>query len=263
MNFKKSLNIILNIALLFIATYAYSQNNHGAFKTGEWFKYKMRYGIINAGFATLEVQDTVYNNRPNFFIKGKGWTTGVVKFFFKVEDVYQSIVDKETLYPNVFKRRVDEGGYKITKDIFFNQTNAQARVADYKHKTDKTYPVIKGVQDMISSMYFLRNTDFSNLKINQELSVDLFYDQQLNNFKLRYLGREVINTKFGKIEALKFKPFVESGRVFKDQNSVIVWVSDDENKIPLKIKADLVVGSLKAELESFKGLANAFPVIFN
>jgi len=116
---------------------------------------------------------------------------------------------------------------------------------------------------MISSMYYLRNTDLSSLKLNEEAEVNLFYDQKINKFKVRFLGREIIKTKFGKIKAIMLKPIVESGRVFKGQNSVTVWVSDDENKIPLKIKADLVVGSLKAELESFKGLANAFPVIFN
>ncbi len=263
MNCNKTLHKILIIIVLAISSHAFTQNNHGAFKTGEWFKYKLRYGIINAGYATLEVQDTIYNNQPNYFIKGKGWTTGMVKLFFKVEDVYQTIVDKNTLYPNYFIRRVDEGGYTKKKDIIFNHTTLQARVENYKHKTSKIYSIPKGIQDMISSMYYLRNTDLSSLKLNEETTVNLFYDQKINKFKVRFLGKEIIRTKFGKIKAIMLKPIVESGRVFKGQNSVTVWVSDDENKIPLKIKADLVVGSLKAELESFKGLANSFPVIFN
>lgn len=263
MNLHTLFRIFLLIIILTAPFYSFSQNNIGAFDTGEWFKFKLKYGFINAGFATLEVKDTLYNNKVDYFIKGRGWTTGVIRLFFKVEDVYQSVVDKESLYPNFFKRRVNEGGYRKTKDIIFNHADLQARVINYKHKTDKTYPISSGVQDMISSMYFLRNTDLSNLKINQEISIDLFYDQKLNNFKLRFLGKEVIKSKFGKIKTLKFKPFVESGRVFKDKNSVTVWISDDENKIILKIKAELTVGSLKAELISFKGLANTFPIIFD
>lgn len=263
MSCHKALHKILIIIVLAISSHAFTQNNHGAFKTGEWFKYKLRYGIINAGFATLEVKDTLYSNQPNYFIKGKGWTTGMVKFFFKVEDVYQTIVDKNTLHPNYFIRRVDEGGYIKKKDIIFNQELKQARVENYKHKTSEIFTIPEGVQDMISAMYYLRNTNLSDLKIGEEATVDLFYDQKINKFKVRFLGKEIIRTKFGKIKAIMLKPIVESGRVFKGQNSVTVWVSDDENKIPLKIKADLVVGSLKAELESFKGLANAFPVIFN
>ena len=263
MSYHKAFHKILIIIILTISSHAFTQNNHGAFKTGEWFKYKLRYGIINAGYATLEVQDTIYNSQPNYFIKGKGWTTGMVKFFFKVEDVYQTIVDKNTLHPNYFIRRVNEGGYTKKKDIIFNHITLQARVENYKHKTSKTYTIPEGIQDMISSMYYLRNTDLSSLKLNEEAEVNLFYDQKINKFKVRFLGKEIIRTKFGKIKAIMLKPIVESGRVFKGKNSVTVWVSDDENKIPLKIKADLVVGSLKAELESFKGLANAFPVIFN
>jgi len=240
-----------------------SQNNRGAFNSGEWLKFKLRYGFLNAGYTSLTVKDTIYNKSQKYLIKGKGWTTGVVKLFYKVNDHYHSVIDKETLYPYLFRRRVSEGGYKIVKDIQFDQKNNKAKVIDYKRKTEKYYKTTVGVQDMISSMYYIRNLDLSNLKINQELSINLFYDQVLNNFKLRYLGKEIINTKFGKIKTLKFKPFVETGRVFKGENSVTVWVSDDENKIPIKIKADLVVGSLKAELESFKGLKNAFPIIFN
>jgi len=255
---------IFLLFIVFLSPLAgYSQNNHGAFKSGEWLKYKLRYGFFNAGYASLEVKDTIYQNNSKFLITGKGWTSGMVKIFFKVEDVYQSVVDKSTLYPTLFRRRVNEGGYKILKDIKFYQEEKKAKVIDYKHRTEKSFSTIYGVQDMISSMYFIRNTNLSHLKINQEISVNLFYDDVQNGFVLRFLGKEIINTKFGKIKTLKFKPFVESGRVFKDKNSVVVWVTDDENKIPIKIKANLVVGSLKAELESFKGLANTFPVIFN
>lgn len=249
--------------VLFGVTAGNAQNNKSAFKTGEWIKFKMRYGFLNAGYATLEIRDTVYQGKSNFLINGNGWTSGMVKFFFKVEDTYQSVVDKNSLEPYYFRRRVDEGGYKILNDITFNQNEATAKVIDYKHHSEVSFNVVKGIQDMISAMYYLRNTNLSNLEIDQEVTIDLFYDKQVNNFKLRFLGREIINTQFGKIKTLMFKPFVESGRVFKDQNSVVVWVTDDENKIPVKIKADLAVGSLKAELESFKGLANAFPIIFN
>jgi len=261
---KNKLPLLILLILLFLSPLkASSQNNHGAFNTGEWLKFKLRYGFINAGYTSLTVKDTLYDGKTNFLIKGRGWTTGMVKLFYKVDDHYHSVLDKNTLYPYFFKRRVSEGGYKILKDIRFNQKENIAKVINYKHKTKKDYKTVPGVQDMISSMYFIRNLDLSHLKINQELSIDLFYDQVLNNFKFRFLGKEIINTKFGKIKTLKFKPFVESGRVFKAKNSVTVWVTDDDNKIPVKIKAELAVGSLKAELVSFKGLANAFPIIFN
>ena len=81
--------------------------------------------------------------------------------------------------------------------------------------------------------------------------------------ELHYKGKDIITTKFGKVKTLVFKPMVQSGRVFKDDETVTFWVTDDKNKLPLKIKASILVGSLKAELFQYKGLANSFPIIFN
>ena len=91
----------------------------------------------------------------------------------------------------------------------------------------------------------------------------MFFDEEITNFKLHFLGREIIRTKFGKVKALKFRPLVQAGRVFKEKESLSIWISDDENKIPLRVKASLAVGSLRADLDAFKGLAHPFNIIFN
>ena len=90
----------------------------------------------------------------------------------------------------------------------------------------------------------------------------MFFDEENYKFKLKFLGKETINTTFGKIKTLKFRPYVMAGRVFKEEESLTLWVSDDDNKIPLRIKADLAVGSLRADLEVFKGLKHSFKVQF-
>jgi hypothetical protein len=111
---------------------------------------------------------------------------------------------------------------------------------------------------MLSSFYYLRGRDVKRMKKGDEIAIDMFMDSQVYPFKLRFLGREVLNTKFGKINTLIFRPMVQSGRIFKAQESVTLWITDDANKIPIKMKADLAVGSLRAELEKYKGLANPF-----
>jgi hypothetical protein len=88
----------------------------------------------------------------------------------------------------------------------------------------------------------------------------MFFDDEVFKFKLKYLGKEDIDTKFGVIPTLVFRPYVQSGRVFKEQESLTVWISDDDNKMPIRIKASLAVGSLKADLDGFKGLKNSFKV---
>ena len=136
-------------------------------------------------------------------------------------------------------------------------------VKDFKKNTEKSYEIGDDIQDMLSALYYLRNQDFSHLSPNDEIELKLFFDEETYVFKLLYLGNEVLKTKFGNVNSLIFKPMVQSGRVFKEKESVTIWVSADKNKIPLRIKASLAVGSLRADLDEFKGLAHPFNIIFN
>jgi hypothetical protein len=88
----------------------------------------------------------------------------------------------------------------------------------------------------------------------------MFFDQESTKFKLKYVGKEDLDTKFGVVPCMIFRPLVQSGRVFKEQESVTVWISDDDNKLPVRIKASLAIGSLKADLEYIKGLSNPFTI---
>jgi hypothetical protein len=88
----------------------------------------------------------------------------------------------------------------------------------------------------------------------------MFFDDETTKFKLKFVGREDIKTKFGKVSCMIFKPYVQAGRVFKEEESLTVWISDDDNKIPIRLKASLAVGSIKADLEAFKGLKHSFKV---
>jgi hypothetical protein len=105
----------------------------------------------------------------------------------------------------------------------------------------------------------LRNfSTIDKIKPGESVAIDLFFDDETTKFKLKFIGRENIKTKFGTIATMIFKPLVQSGRVFKEQESVTVWISDDENKIPIRIQASLAVGSIKADLEAYKGLKHTF-----
>ncbi len=139
----------------------------------------------------------------------------------------------------------------------FDYNSNKAYVQDFLKQKDTAVP-FSNVQDILSSFYYLRNQDVKGLKRGDEIAIDMFMDSQVYPFKLRFLGKEVLNTKFGKIKTLVFRPLVQSGRIFKAQESVTIWITGDYNKIPIKMKADLSVGSLRAELEAYKGLANDF-----
>jgi hypothetical protein len=249
--------IVLLIAS-FLFTTSFSQEKKEAFKSSEWLRYKMSYsGWLRAGTAILEIEETAYEGKKVFHAKGSGWTSGPIKWFYKVDDVYESYFDKDTIRPYLFKRKTDEVGYKKNRITSFNYASKKAYVQDFTKQTDTTVAFVN-VQDMMSSFYYLRNQKVDHLKIGDAIAIDMFLDSQVYPFKLQFLGREVLSTKFGKIKSLIFRPLVQSGRIFKAEESVTLWITDDENKIPIKMKASLSVGSLRAELESYKGLANPF-----
>lgn len=232
-----------------------------AFDVGEWFQFRIHYGLINAGMAELSVHEAVRNNKKVFHAKGRGYTTGMTKFFFKVEDDYQSYFDKQTGKPYQFVRKIDEGGYTKNQEGFFNQSSNTVLVKDYKRKTEKTFEVPDKTQDILSTFYYLRNhPNVDKLKVGESIDIDMFFDEEITKFKLKFIGRQDLKTKFGVVPTMIFRPYVQAGRVFKEQESLTVWISDDDNKLPIRIKAELAVGSLKADLEKFKGLKHTFTV---
>jgi len=257
-NLKKMKQLILLI--LCISTLAgYSQDS--AYEGGEWFKFRVHYGFVTAGYATLQVTDEVLGGKEVFHVKGYGKTTGLSRAFFKVEDDYQSYIDKETNLPQRFIRNIDEGGHTKDIQIDFNHETGKALVNNKKHKTKEWVDFPKDAQDMVSAFYYLRNRlDVSTIKEGETVDMNMFFDKENYKFRMKFLGREVVRTKFGKIPTLKFRPYVQSGRVFKEKESLTVWVTDDDNRMPVLIKADLAVGSLKASLTEFKGLKNSFRI---
>ncbi len=239
-----------------------AQENHKAFESGEWFKFRIHYGIFTASYATLEVKDDMINNMPVHHIIGSGKSTGLLSVFFKVEDYYETYIDKNEVKPYRFIRKINEGGHTKNIEINFDHNSNQALVHNKKHKTKETFPIKSNVQDMMSSFYYLRNSiETSSLKKGDEQYVNMFFDNENYLFKLKFLGREVIRTKMGKIACLKFRPYVQADRVFKEEESMTVWVSDDDNRMPVRIKADILVGSIKADLDAFKGLKHPFKIV--
>jgi len=250
------------VFLLIITTFGFSEpQKERAFDVGEWFKFRIHYGLVNAGYATLEIQEAVRNNKKVYHAIGKGYTTGMSRFFFKVDDTYESYFDKETGNPYQFVRKIDEGGYTKNQEGFFNQSTNKILVKDYKHKSEQTYSFPDNTQDIMSTFYYLRNhPNIDKLKVGESVMIDMFFDGETTKFKLKYIGREDLSTKFGVVPSMIFRPYVQSGRVFKEQESLTVWISDDDNKLPLAIKASLAVGSIKADLDAFKGLKYSFRV---
>jgi hypothetical protein len=226
--------------------------NKNAFQPGETLTYRLHYGIVDAGRAVLEVkeEDKKFLNRSSYHVVGIGTSTGAFDWFFKVRDRYESYVDRDALVPFVFLRNVDEGGYKIKQTYVYNHHKKEVITEG------KKYTVPHGVQDMISAFYYARNLDFSDAKEGQIYSIPSFVDEEIWNLKIKFVGRENLKTDLGTFRCLKFRPIIQKGRVFKKEEDLNVWISDDGNHIPIRAQAEILVGSIKMDLLEYKGLAN-------
>ncbi len=235
---------------LFLLSFIGSESQN--YKEGEFLKYRIHYGLLNAGFATLEVKNTTYEGKPHFHVIGEGSSSGAVRAFYKVDDRYESYINQATDKPSKFIRKISEGGYERDQVFTFDHNKKIVTIND-KLRQKVTYKDFNGsVQDLLSAFYYLRNYDTDGLRTGDFINVDIFMTDETYKFKLKVLGRETMNTKFGNIKVIKIRPYVQSGRIFKESESVTMWVTDDKNHIPVQIKAELTVGSLKADLYSYK-----------
>jgi hypothetical protein len=253
------------LVILALSFGLYAQNGESVFETGEWLKFRMHYGWLNASYATLQVKSDSINGIPVHHVVGRGKTTGFASIFFKVDDTYESYFGKLDGKPYKFVRKINEGGYKKDIEINFDHEKDKAILNDKRSKKKLNFTLQDSIQDLISAFYYLRNNyEPKDLVIGESIKLKLLYDNDgIFNFKLKYLGNEIIRTKYGKVECYKFRPMVQSGRVFKEQESLTLWVSKDKNRIPIRIKADLAVGAIKADLDGYNGLKHQFKIVMD
>lgn len=249
---KKYLGFILMAGLLLSFV---TKNEPQSYKEGEYLQYRIHYGVLNAGFASLKVKKSTYDGRAHYHVVGEGSSSGAVRAFYKVDDRYETFIDASTHKPSKFVRKISEGGYTRDQVFYFDHHKKTVKIDDKKlQKISYKEYSSSDIQDLISAFYYLRNYNTDNLKAGDFINVDIFMSDETFKFKLKILGRENIRTKYGTIKALKIRPYVQSGRIFKESESVTMWVTDDLNHIPLLIKAELMVGSLKATLNDYKNV---------
>jgi Protein of unknown function (DUF3108) len=225
---------------------------NNAYQAGEQISYTVYYAVagvfVNAGNATFTNTLERINNTPVYHITGEGKTNPNYDWIYKVRDKYETFIDTATLKPLKFLRNVNEGGYKKYENITFN------RQANTAVTTTGVFKVPECVQDVVSSIYYARNIDFDKYKVNDRIPFSMFLDNEVFNMYIRYLGKETVKTKYGKFRAIKFKPLLLKGTIFEGGEKMTVWVSDDENHVPLRVESPIVVGSVKVDMMSNKNM---------
>lgn len=247
---------------------AYPPMKNESFSRGEVLHYKMNYGFLSIGKGTAQVHPQYFkvNNRHCFKVDIIGQTVGMVDWVADLNDQWGAYVDTASLIPHQFYRRIREGKYKKDEWTNFDQVNNRIEVKTLDKKTGKLkepkyYDAPAQVRDMISGYLLLRNINFSRIKINDTINVPGFFEDEFYNMKIVYKGKEVIRTKVGKVRAILLIPVMPDNKIFDGKESVKGWFSDDKNRIPLRLKAELFIGSGEMEIVSYSGLKSKLNIV--
>jgi hypothetical protein len=231
-----------------------------AFRAGEKLEYRIHYGPVNAGKASLEITEgQKINGKPTFNMIGLGWTTGMTDWFFRVRDRYETRVYKDNLLPAKFLRDVDEGGYIIKQYVDFDRLANTA--TDTYPKPAKRFQVPQDVHDMMSAFYFARSLQTENLNPGDHIPIKIFLDNEVFETRLKFVKREVVHSDIGKIPCLVMVPLLQTDRVFREKEGMTIYVSADKNKIPIRIQTDLRVGSIRVDITQYKNLKYPLAIV--
>jgi hypothetical protein len=221
-----------------------------SYMPGEKLTYSLKFGVIQAGQAEIILRQVNYQNKPVYHAKATAQTVGLAEKLYSVKDIFESYFDINSSLPHKAIRNVKEGNYTSYCELYFNHRDTSV----FSSKTDSLYKTIPGILDILSSLYYLRGLDPGYFRPGDIIHVFTFWDDEIYPFHLRYKGKEVIKTKFGKMRCHRFDPIVEPGRVFKSDDDMSVWFTDDQNFIPVRVRFELVVGSLRCELDQYANL---------
>ncbi|MCF0056951.1 DUF3108 domain-containing protein [Dyadobacter sp. CY356] len=225
-----------------------------SFSFGERVEYRVHYGFINAAEAKVEIAKnlSIVNNHPCYKINVTGRTVGAFDLITRVRDNWRSYVDTLAIVPHMFYQSIQENKYRKEETVVFNHDKDQA-TSTVKEET-KTFHTPNNVNDIISGYFFLRTINFEKVALGEIIEIPTFFDGEVYKLRIKYAGKDVIKTKFGKIKVLKLNPLIPDNKLFKGEGAVKLWVSDDVNKIPLKAEVELAIGSLEMDIKSVKNL---------
>ena len=261
MIFRNSLFLLLVFAFSFNAT-GQCYNRNEVFKAGEDLSYQVFYNFgmfwFNAGHVYFRVHDDELNGRPVYHFDSFGGTNKEYDWFYKVRDHYQAWADTATLEPVKFLRKTSEGGYKARYEYLFNKESG--KIFTFSENSDRPYwedtlNMPDCIHDVLSLIYYARNIDFDKYSPGDKIPLKVITGAENFEVYIRFQGTEVKETHFGETyQCIKFNPYLVKGTIFQGGEDMTVWMTDDKNRIPVEVKAKILVGSIFATLQQAKGL---------
>jgi hypothetical protein len=220
------------------------------FQPGEKLVYRVHYGWLTAGEAVFEVYPKLYvvNGLIAYVFRGSGKTASAFEWFYKVRDYMDTYVDTAQMRSLLYYRYVNEGDFHFVDTVYFDYERMEVR------GRKGTFPMVDGVMDMLGAFYYARRLDIRSMPDGTVVPIPVFLDDKIYDLGMKILGREKIKTDLGTFRCIKITPLVVADRVFRGEAEMIMWVTDDENLIPVKITSPVIVGNVSATLVRYKNL---------
>lgn len=231
-----------------------------AFKPGEKLTFEINYGFVTAGEAVMEIDPVIQtiNGRKCYDITFTVNSSSSFDWVYKVRDYYKTYVDVEGLFPWRFEQHIKEGNYQRDFEAIFDQQNLKAKTYTGDKEPKKfegEFDIPLYAQDAMSAFYFSRTLDFDRMKEGDKITLQNFYKDKTYPLDVKFLGKETIEVPAGEFRCIKLEPLVQEGGLFKSEGSIIVWLTDDDRRLPVKVKTQVIIGSIDADLSSYSGLA--------
>lgn len=264
---------LLSVAFFLSAIHFQAQcvSSNEVFQEGEEIIYMVSYNWgpvwVDAGLVTFTTTKEPYYGKPAWHFNSTGKTFISYDILFKVRDYYDSWVDPETFRPLGFKRFIYEGGYSLINTMTFDYnrkkiiSNTKSNNNPVRYDTLKLSPC---TFDMLTAVYFTRTLDIAKMRPNEKREISIVIDDGYYNIYIRSLGKETVENTDGKrYRCNKFAAKMVEGTIFKGDEDVLVWVTDDSNKVPIRIEAKIIIGTVKAYMKEAKGLKNPLTTLTN
>ncbi len=207
------------------------------------------FGPVNAGLVDAKLERILHEGKYLYHATALARTTGLADKLYKVRDVYEGYFDSISLLPVKSIRDISEGRYKKYNEVTYDHKNRKA----FSLKSGE-HEVPANIMDMATTFYYIRNINFDTMSHGQIIDINTFFDDEIFPFDMRYYGREELKTRGGTFNCIKLVPFVEPGRIFESEDDMTVWISDDANRVPVRVRFNLIVGSIKCDLIEYSGL---------
>lgn len=238
------------LILIFITQALFSQVDNSAFSYGEKLEYDINYKFIRAGYGTFEIDKDPFKieDQKAYQINFEVRSLKMLEWIYKVRDRYTTIVNENTLLPYKYDQKIREGGYRRDNWAIFDRENGRAIT------NRDTTEIDENVFDIVSAFYFIRTMDLQSFPNDTTINLKQFYEDSTYALDVKIIKRDTVEVDAGEFNTILIEPLVVDGGLFQSEGRILIWLTDDKRKIPVKVGTEIAIGFVGAELTNYSGL---------